>query len=160
MIDGFLVPLTVAAALGCGLIAGAFFVFSVMVMPSLARLPAPHGIAAMHAINAAALRPMFITAFIGTAALCAAVVVAALVDWDDASGYLLAGGLVYLLGAFGLTAAYHVPRNEALDRVEPTGGDAAAHWDRYVREWTAANHVRGALALVAAALLTIALTVG
>ena len=159
MIDGFLVPLTVIAALGCGVVAGVFFAFSVMVMRSLAKLPAAHGIAAMQAINAAALRPMFMGVFLGTTALCAAVVVAALVDWETASAYVVAGGLVYLLGVFGLTGGYHVPRNEALDRVEPTAPDAPAHWTRYVREWTAANHVRGALSLAAAALLTVALTV-
>jgi len=159
VIDGYLFPLTVVAALGCGVIAGVFFAFSVMVMQSLARLPAQHGIAAMQAINAAALRPAFFAAFTGTAALCAAVVVGSLVDWDDASPYLLVGGLLYLVGAFGLTVAYHVPRNEALDRVEPSSPDAADHWTRYVREWTTWNHVRGAAALAATALLTIALHV-
>jgi uncharacterized membrane protein len=159
MIDGYLFPLTVIAALGCGVIAGAFFVFSVMVMRSLARLPAQYGIAAMQAINAAALRPAFLGVFTGTAALCAAVVVGSLVDWDNASPYLLVGGLLYLVGGFGLTIGYHVPRNEAIDRVEPTSPDAAGHWARYVREWTTWNHVRGAAALAAAALLTIALHV-
>jgi len=47
-----------------------------------------------------------------------------------------------------------------LDRVEPSSPDAAGHWTRYVREWTAWNHVRGLLALAAAALLTVALHVG
>jgi uncharacterized membrane protein len=159
MIDGYLFPLTVIAALGCGVIAGAFFVFSVMVMRSLAQLPAQYGIAAMQAINAAALRPAFLGVFTGTAALCAAVIVGSLVDWDDASPYLLVGGLLYLVGGFGLTIGYHVPRNEALDRVEPTSPDAAGHWARYVREWTTWNPVRGAAALAAAALLTIALHV-
>jgi uncharacterized membrane protein len=159
MIDGYLFPLTVIAALGCGLIAGVFYAFSVMVMRSLARLPAQHGIATMQAINTAALRPAFLWVFTGTAALCAAVVVGSLVDWDDASTYLLVGGLLYLVGSFGLTAGYHVPRNEALGRDEPSSADAAAHWSRYVREWTRWNHIRGAAALVAAAVLTIALHV-
>jgi uncharacterized membrane protein len=159
MIDGYLFPLTVIAALGCGVIAGVFYAFSVMVMRSLARLPAQHGIAAMQAINAAALRPAFLWVFTGTGALCAAVVVGSLVDWDDASPYLVVGGLLYLVGSFGLTVGYHVPRNEALDRVEPSSPDAAGHWSRYVREWTTGNHVRGVAALAAAALLTIALHV-
>jgi uncharacterized membrane protein len=159
MIDGYLFPLTVLAALGCGVVGGVFFAFSVMVMKSLARLPTQHGIAAMQAINAAAVRPAFLGVFIGTAALCAAVAVGSLVDWDDASPYLLGGGVFYLLGAFGLTGGYHVPRNEALDRVEPSSPDAPDHWTRYVREWTAWNHVRGLAAVAAAALFTIALHV-
>ncbi|MGH2475359.1 MAG: anthrone oxygenase family protein, partial [Candidatus Limnocylindrales bacterium] len=51
------------------------------------------------------------------------------------------------------------PRNEALDRVEPSSPDAAGRWSRYLREWTTWNHVRGVAALAAAALLTIALHV-
>jgi uncharacterized membrane protein len=95
MIDGYLFPLTVIAALGCGLIAGVFYAFSVMVMRSLAQLPAEHGVAAMQVINVAALRPVFLWVFTGTAAVCAAVVVGSLVDWDDASPYLVVGGLLY-----------------------------------------------------------------
>jgi uncharacterized membrane protein len=159
MIDGYLFPLTVMAAVGSGVIGGVLYAFSVMVMRSLAQLPAQHGIAAMQAINAAALRPAFLWVFTGTAALCAAVVVGSLLDWDDASPYVLVGGLLYLIGSFGLTVGYHVPRNEALDRVEPSSPDAASHWSRYVRDWTAWNHVRGAAAVAAAALLTIALHV-
>jgi uncharacterized membrane protein len=159
MIDGYLFPLTVMAAVGSGVIGGVLYAFSVMVMRSLAQLPAQHGIAAMQAINAAALRPAFLWVFTGTAALCAAVVVGSLLDWDDASPYVLVGGLLYLIGSFGVTVGYHVPRNEALDRVEPSNPDAASHWSRYVRDWTAWNHVRGAAAVAAAALLTIALHV-
>jgi uncharacterized membrane protein len=159
MIDGYLFPLTVIAALGCGVIAGVFYAFSVMVMRSLAQLPAQHGVAAMQAINVAALRPVFLGVFTGTAAACAAVIVGSLVDWDDASPYLVVGGLLYLVGSFGLTVGFHVPRNEALDRVEPSSPDAPRHWSRYVREWTMGNHVRGLASLAASALLTIALHV-
>ena len=159
MIDGYLFPLTVIAAVGCGVVAGVLYAFSVMVMRSLAQLPAQHGVAAMQAINAAALRPAFLGVFAGSAALSAAVVVGALVDWDDASPYLLAGGLLYLVGTFGLTLGYHVPRNEALDRIDPSSSEAAGHWSRYLREWTTWNHVRGAAAVAAAALLAIALHV-
>ena len=158
---GSLLPtLTCLAALGSGLMAGFFFAFSACVMWALGRIQPASGIAAMQAINVAALRPAFFGVFTGTAAVCAVVVVGSLVDWDDASPYLLIGALLYLLGAFGLTGGYHVPRNEALDQVEPSSPDAPDHWTRYVREWTTWNHVRGMAALAAAALLTIALHVG
>ena len=39
------------------------------------------------------------------------------------------------------------------------GADAASHWDSYVREWTAWNHVRTLAPLASAALLTVALRV-
>jgi len=58
-----------------------------------------------------------------------------------------------------LTMAYHVPRNDALDTVDPNAADAAGHWDRYVRTWTAWNHVRTIAPLASATLLTIALRV-
>ena len=47
MIDDTLFALTLVSALGCGLIAGAFFAFSSFVMKALGRLPPPQGIAAM-----------------------------------------------------------------------------------------------------------------
>src|SRR6266702_1984438 len=51
VIDGVLYTLTFVTALGCGLIAGLFFAFSVSVMQALARLPSAEGIAALQSIN-------------------------------------------------------------------------------------------------------------
>jgi uncharacterized membrane protein len=100
------------------------------------------------------------TALFGTAVACVAVVVWALADWDDSFGpWLLAGAALYLVGTIGLTMAYHVPRNNALARVEPTDPGAEAHWRRYVVDWTRGNHVRVAAGLAAAAALTEALRV-
>ena len=64
IVDGFLFTLTFVTALGCGLIAGLFFVFSVAVMQALARLPAAGGIAAMQSINSAMLNPLFLPVFL------------------------------------------------------------------------------------------------
>ena len=115
--DGFLFVLTLFAALGCGVVAGVFFAFSAFVMRALDRLPAPQGIAAMQAINAAAPTPAFMTVLFGTALACGALIVSSLFVWDEPSaGYLLAGGALYLICAIGPTAVYHVPRNEALAR--------------------------------------------
>jgi uncharacterized membrane protein len=58
---------TLVAALGCGLMAGLFFAFSVAVMKVLARLPSAEVIAAMQAINVAIINPVFLTVFFGTA---------------------------------------------------------------------------------------------
>jgi uncharacterized membrane protein len=74
--------------------------------------------------------------------------------------YLLVGSLLYLVGTVLLTIAYHVPRNDALARVEPHSADAESHWVRYLSGWTAWNHVRAAASIAAAATLTIALHVG
>lgn len=155
-----LFALTLAAALGAGLIAGVFFAFSSFVMPALERLPDADGVVAMQSINRTVMTPSFMLAFTGTAIFCAALVVVAVVGWGEArSPWLLAGGLTYALGTFVLTIAYHVPRNDALDRIDPRAADAAGRWAAYLSEWVPANTVRALAALVAAALLTVALVV-
>ena len=67
MMDGFLFVLTLLAALGCGVVAGVFFAFSAFVMKALGHLPAEQGIAAMQAINVAAVTFAFMAALFGTA---------------------------------------------------------------------------------------------
>lgn len=65
-----LVPaLAFAAAIGSGLMAGLFFVFSVCIMQALSRLPPDQGVAAMNAINVVIQNPLFLFAFMGTALL-------------------------------------------------------------------------------------------
>ena len=158
MVDRIAISLTLVSALGCGLMAGVFFAFSAFVMKALARLPAAQGIAAMQSINVAAVTPLFMTALFGTAAACLLLFVLALSDWQKpGAAYLLTGSLFYLGGAILVTIAFHVPRNEMLALIVPENAGSAAIWVSYVNSWTAWNHVRGAAALAAAALLTVAL---
>jgi uncharacterized membrane protein len=159
--EGFFFALTLLAALGCAMMAGVFFAFSAFVMKALARLPAEQGVAAMQAINVAAVTPTFLAALFGTAVACGALAVSAIFAWDERfAPYLLVGSALYLVGTILLTIAYHVPRNEALARVEPHSADAESHWTRYLSGWTAWNHARATAALAAATTLTIALHVG
>jgi uncharacterized membrane protein len=158
MIDKALFVLTLLSALGCGLIAGVFFAFSAFVMRALSRLPAAQGIAAMQSINVVAITPLFMAALFGTAAACALLAVFSLSTWHKPGAtYLLAGSLLYLVGAILVTIVFNVPRNEALAAVDPAGADGATLWASYVTSWTAWNHVRAAAALAAAALLVMAL---
>ena len=160
MMNSYLFVLTLLAALGCAMMAGVFFAFSAFVMKALARLPAELAIGAMQAINVAAVTFAFMAALFGTAVGCGALAVWALFAWDERfAPYLLLGSSLYLLGTILLTIAYHVPRNEALARVEPHSAEAESHWRRYLSGWTAWNHLRAATALAAAATLTIALHV-
>jgi uncharacterized membrane protein len=145
------------STLGCALMAGVFFTFSSFVMPGLSQIAPPSAVSAMQAINRAALMRPFLTVFIGTALACA--VLGALSVWgigEVKSRYRLAACACYLLGTFLLTAAYHVPRNDALDAIDPSSAQAAAAWLDYVQGWTAWNHVRAAAALVALILLVVA----
>ena len=156
--DRFLFALTLVSALGCALVAGVFFAFSTFVMKALGRLPLAQGIAAMQSINVAVLNPWFMTLFFGTAGTCLAVAVFSLVRWHEPGAvYLLAGGLLYLFGTILVTIAFHVPRNDALAAVDPAGTEAGRLWARYLRSWTAGNHVRTAAALAGATSLLYAL---
>ena len=149
--------LALLAALGCGLIAGAFFAFSTFVMRALGRLPPASGIAAMQSINVAVINPWFLGTFVGTAAASLVLVVASLRHWPDPrAAYWLAGGLLYLVGTFLVTGRFNVPRNDALAAVAPASPEAAAVWTSYLASWTAWNHVRTVAALAAAAAFTIA----
>lgn len=151
-------PLMFVAALGCGLVAGVFFAFSTFVMPALARLQSPQGIAAMQSINITAINPLFMIALFGTALACLFLVVSVLFKWQQPSAfYLLAGSLLYLVGTIGVTIALNVPMNDALAIAKPDSSEGATLWARYLTDWTLWNHVRTIAAIAAAALFTISL---
>lgn len=147
--------LPLLTALGAGLVAGVFYAFSTFVMPALALLPAPQGIAAMQAINVRAVTAGFMTGFMGTAALSILVLVAGALGHAD--GWAMAGALLYLAGCFGVTIVANVPRNNVLARLDPAAPEAAGAWATYQAGWTTWNHLRGAAALVACAALIVAL---
>ena len=158
MIDGITMYLVAGTALSSALVGGVFYAFSTFVTAGLRRVPSEQGMATMQSINVTAVRPGLMIPFFGTTLAGLAVAIVAIVDWNaTTSPLLLAGAGSYVLGTFALTAAYHVPRNNAL-AATPT--DAAAVWSRYLAEWTRWNHVRTAAALVAATLLGVALRVG
>jgi len=161
MSDGVIFAVRVASAIGCGLMAGLFFAFSVAVMQTLRRLPPAHGMAAMQSINVAILNPVFLTVFLGTAATCLVVLVSSFWRWDEATaGLFVAGSSVYLVGAFLTTVVFNVPMNQALASRGSNAPDSAARWAGYLTSWTAWNHVRTIAALVAAILLTLAVSRG
>ena len=148
---------TFLAALGSGLIGGVFFAFSSFVLPALARLPGLQGLSAMQSINVVVLNRWFLGVFLGTALLCAALVVDALARWyAPHSGLRLAGALLYLVGGLWVTRELNVPWNDALAAVQPHDKEAAGRWLEFVAGWSLWNHVRGAAAALAAAVLTLA----
>ena len=156
--DRLLFALKILAALGCGLMAGVFFAFSSFVMGALARLPHAQGIAAMQSINIRVLNPIFLGTFLGTALACAVLAASSILRWHQPGAPLvLIGGLLYLAGTFGVTAAFNVPLNDALASLKPDDPDSARAWAEYVARWTTWNHVRTLAALAAALLLTLGL---
>jgi uncharacterized membrane protein len=146
---------TIVAATGAGLTAGVFFAFSTFIMKALARLPDAQAISAMQAINKAAPNPWFMTALFGTAAVCVALAISGITRVDEpAARYQLIGSVLYLVGIV-VTVGYHIPRNNALDRVDPDAAGAPGDWARYASPWTAWNHVRTLASLAAAVVLTV-----
>lgn len=163
--------LALAASVAAGCVGGVFLAFVCIVMPALNRLPAPASIAAMQAINVAAVRPLFMIVLFGTAALCVLLVVLGFGDWSSQRGPLLVlGGGVYLIGAIGVTIVGNVPLNNRLAAVTPvatpvttpgarsdtTSADAAEQWSRFVAPWARLNSVRTAASIAAAVLLALA----
>ncbi len=136
-----------------------FFAFSTFVMTALDRLTPGASIEAMQAINAAAPNAWFMSVLLGTALLAGGLAAWSAFHLDEPAALLrLIGGGVYLVSIV-LTIAYHVPRNEALDKVDPRSAGAAARWSSYATGWTALNHVRTLSAIAACALFIAAVWV-
>jgi uncharacterized membrane protein len=142
--------LNLVCCLGSGLMAGLFFVFSVCVMRALRSLPPACGIAAMQSINVVIVNPIFLSVFLGTAALCVPAMILSFVRRDSGDLWAtVAGSALYLVGVLFVTMRFNVPLNNALARVSPQSGDAAPVWSHYLSRWTAWNHVRAVAALAA-----------
>jgi uncharacterized membrane protein len=161
MSNGVFRTLTVVGLLGSGLMAGLFFVFSTSIMKSLKDLPSSQGIAAMQSINVAVPgSALFLLVFVGTALACVALTVSALFRLDDVGArYQLVASVLYLV-MIVVTAAYHVPHNDALAKIDPTSAGAARYWSNYLTGWNAWNHVRTITSFAAMAVFAVALRVG
>ena len=142
--------LIVISALGCGLIAGAFFAFSSFVMGALGKLPASQGIAAMQSINVVVINPVFLGVLFGTAALALFLGLGAIRHLGDPRAmWIVVGAGLYVIGTVLVTMVFNVPLNNALAAVDPASGAGAAVWADYLRTWTNWNHVRTLAGLAA-----------
>ena len=131
------------SALGSGLVAGLFFAFSTFIMTAFARIPQGHGISAMQAINSTILRSLFMPLFFGTALASLVLAGSALFRWGEPGAVaMLAAGSIYFVGMFLCTILFNVPLNNVLAAVDPASAEAAPVWSRYLKVWTAWNHVR------------------
>jgi uncharacterized membrane protein len=148
--------LTLAAALGSGLIAGVFFIFSVAIMRALARVP--NGAAAMRSINDVIINPLFLGVFMGTAVLCLVLAVVSVVRWHEpGSVWILWGALFYIFGSVAVTMIFNVPMNNDLEAADPAIASGQEIWKNYLKNWTLWNHVRAVASIVTSASLIIGL---
>jgi uncharacterized membrane protein len=151
--------LLVAAALGAGVVGGVLYAFSAFVMRGLDRVPTASGVLAMQQVNLAAPRAPLMVPLMGTALLSVVLLVrgVVLLRGGQPTGWFVLAGAVLYLAAFVITAAYHVPRNDALAALDPTAPGTAAAWQTYVADWTRMNHVRAAAAIAASLAFALAL---
>lgn len=148
--------LTFLAILAAALNAGLFFIFSVCIMAAFARLSPAEGAAAMNAINVVIQNPLFFSAFFGATILSLALAVMGFLEGGSAGWVAAIGGIVFLVGMFGVTVVFNVPMNDALAAAPAGSPEQAALWERYLSDWTAWNHVRTVASLIAVGLFSVA----
>ena len=116
-------------ALGCGLMAGFFFAFSICVMRALGALPPTHGIAAMQSINVVVLNRWSLTLFLGLVAACVFLMIVTLLERSGLDvAYVIAGSVLYLVGTLLVTMIFNVPRNNALAALPADSSESVAVW--------------------------------
>ena len=87
----------------------------------------------MQSINVAVLNPLFPGTFFGTAILCVALAIAALVSrFGAGAGYLLAGSLNYFVGSILVTMICNVPFNNKLASVKPDSTEGKTVWTHFL----------------------------
>jgi uncharacterized membrane protein len=145
------------SALGCALLGGVYFAFSAFIMRAF-RESGHAGTTAMNAVNRVILRSAFMPVFFGTTLASAALLVIGLLALPDLNAInLIIGGLLHVVGMFGVTMIGNVPLNNALQNVTAESRTGTAIWNDYLRRWTLWNHVRTFSCLIAAALFTLSL---
>ncbi len=150
-------PLVVVMAItGAGVVTGLLFAFSNFVMRALQDLPTEQGMFAMQRINERIINPIFLMFFMGTPAICLIIAVLSVLDLGaPGHAYLLAGGVVYLLGPFGITMLFNVPLNNTLAGTALS--ESAEAWPLYRKKWQWWNHIRTYMGILAVLLLALGL---
>ena len=131
-----------------------FYAFSAVVMPGLSSADPAVAIEAMQAINAAVRNIAFAVGFFGAPLVCVATMAHAACrrDWPSA-WTVLAGGCVYLIGAFGVTLVINAPLNESLASLDPGLPANRSEMLSYISEWSTWNNVRTVASAIAFAFI-------
>ncbi len=143
------------AILAYALIGGVFLAFSDFIMRSLSVTGGVGGVETMQAINREVFRWVFMTLFLGMAGVSALIVLYAALNLSDLAGIIIiAAGLAYLSGCFGVTVFFNVPLNETLAGMDLSSETTRTYWTSiYLPRWTFWNTVRTLASVIAAALL-------
>lgn len=148
------------AVLAYALVGGVFLAFSDFIMRALSVTGGPGGAEAMQAINREVFRWVFMTLFLGLAAVSLTLIVCAASGLAGPAETLIgSAGMVYNLGCFGVTIFFNVPMNEALADMDLSQDATHAYWTAtYLPRWTFWNTVRTIACGLSAALSLAALT--
>jgi len=140
------------ALLATALVSGIFLAFSDFIMKSLAAANPAGGIESMQIINRKVFKTIFMTLFMGMAALSPMLIIYAYFQVSGAAaGWIIAGGALYFIGVFAVTVFFNVPMNKHLALLDFACSDAEKYWmHTYVPLWTFWNSVRATAAGVAA----------
>lgn len=126
-------------------VAGVFMAFSDFVMKSLAAATPAAGIESMQIINRKVYGSVFLFLLLGMAPVSLGIPIYAIFAVSGpASGWLIAGGTIYVTGVFIVTIARNVPMNKRLDAMDFNSPGTASYWTTYAASWTRWNHVRSA----------------
>ncbi|TDP97846.1 DUF1772 domain-containing protein [Labedaea rhizosphaerae] len=156
MVTGLTYAGTVVGATGSAVIGGLLFAFSTAVMPALRKQPAGEGMRAMQQVNRLIQNPVFLLVFVGTGLVCLALAIGTLFADQPHEVLRAIGALLYVVGAFGVTAVVNVPLNNALDRHRD---DEAGHayWAEFLAKWVPWNHLRTVAAIAGTVLMILSL---
>lgn len=151
----FVFVLLQLSILAYAIVGGVFLAFSDFIMRSLAHTRGVGGVEAMQVINREVFRWVFMTLFLGMAAVSVFIVIHSAMFLSGGPGTLiLLGALVYLLGCFAVTVFFNVPMNEALAGMDLSAEATHDYWKRtYLPRWTTWNTVRTLACALAAAMV-------
>lgn len=143
------------SVLAFALLGGVFLAFSDFIMRALANTGGAGGIHAMQVINREVFRYVFMALFLGMApvSLLLAGYGAIALSGPEATLIVLSG-VVYLVGAFGVTVVFNVPLNETLASMDLASADTHRFWNAtYLPRWTFWNTARTVACVTASGLL-------
>lgn len=136
------------------LLAGFYLAFTVVIMPSLARLPDRALVTIMQTVNRVIVRPGFVVLFLGAPVVAVAAVVLALMAGTPV--LLVAVGAAAQVASIAVTVALNIPLNTALDGADPDdAGDVVRAREAFERPWVRAHGLRTAITTVGAVALLV-----
>ncbi len=127
-------------------------------MRSLDRASTSAGVEVMQVINREVMHSIFGVLLLSMFALSLLIVgYAGIYLKHPASGLIVAGGMILLIGVFGVSGAVNVPMNTRLDGMDHALAEAAFYWkNSYFPKWTFWNHVRVIACLASASCYLVA----